>query len=176
MIRKLRNIKKISIAGPRWLPFIGTILLLKKLHNILGFYHLVWYYLSKKYGSIVGLRIGKDRLIIIDGKEAIKSFYCVAEFNGRPNGFFYRIRSFDKRLGIVFCDGNFWEIQRKFASKVLRQLGMGKSNMIDHIEQESNEMVNFFRNKCENECPIEMQHVFDVPVLNTLWTLLAGSR
>lgn len=133
--------------------------------------------MCKKYGSVVGLRIGRDRLILIDGRDAIREFYNLSEFNGRPDGFFYRIRSFDKRLGIVFCDGQLWETQRKFSSKVLRQLGMGKNTMIAHIEREAAEMVNFFQKKSTcGEIVVDMEHLFDVPVLNVLWAMLAGHR
>lgn len=165
-----------KFAGPGWLPLIGVMPLMKKLHNICGFYHLVWHFLTKKYGSIVGLRIGRDRLIIVAGKEAIKSFYSLAEFNGRPDGFFYRIRSFNKRLGIVFCDGQYWDVQRKFSVKVLRQLGMGRSNMIEHIEQEAGEMVAHLKELAKMKKSIDMHRIFDVPVLNIIWALLAGHR
>lgn len=153
----------------------------------------MWHYLTQRYGSIVGLRVGHDRVIIVAGKNEIKEFYATEEFNGitmlfkliyfirftycsgRPDGFFYRIRSFDKRLGVVFSDGKHWEIQRKFSLKVLRQLG-GKNSMKEHIEREANEIVHFLYTKAKTGKPINMQHIFDVPVLNILWALLAGHR
>lgn len=96
--------------------------------------------------------------------------------NGRPNGFFYRIRSFNQRLGVVFNDGESWDVQRKFSLRILRQMGMGRANMIEHIEQESVEMVEYLKRRSANDCIIEMQHAFDIPVLNILWTLVAGYR
>lgn len=150
--------------------------MIKKLHGICNFYHLVWHYLTTKYGPIVGLRIGRDRLIIVAGKDAIKQFYGLNEFNGRPDGYFYRIRSFDKRLGVVFTDGEQWEIQRKFSLKVLRQLGLGRCNMIEHVEREAAEMVDYFEKMSKNQKSISMEHAFDVSVLNVLWALLAGHR
>lgn len=150
--------------------------MLKQLHGICHFYHLVWHCLYLQYGNVVGLRIGRDRLIIVSGKEAINDFYNRSEFNGRPDGFFYRIRSFDRRLGVVFSDGQFWETQRMFTLKVLRSLGMGRSNMIEHIEREAAEMIDHFVNMSQNGEPIGMDDAFDVPVLNVLWALLAGHR
>lgn len=132
--------------------------LIKNLHSICGFYHLVWHYLTQRYGSIVGLRLGHDRIIIVAGKNEIKEFYSIDEFNGRPDGFFYRIRSFGKRLGVVFSDGKHWEIQRKFSLKVLRQLG-GKNSMKEHIEREANEIVHFLYTKAKEGKPINMQVV-----------------
>lgn len=125
---------------------------------------------------MVGLRVGSQRLVIVSGKEAIKKFYSTDAMNGRPNGFFYRIRSFNQRLGVVFTDGEFWEVQRKFALKVLRQMGMGRSNMIEQVEQECAEMVRYLRQQSNTGQLIEMQHAFDIPVLNILWVLVAGYR
>lgn len=136
----------------------------------------MWYHFYKNYGPIVGIRVGHTRLVIISSRDAVREFYNLDAMNGRPNGFFYRIRSFNKRFGVVFTDGENWDVQRKFSLKILRQLGMGRANMIEHIEQECIEMVNFFKRKVANECLIEMQHAFDIPVLNILWTLVAGYR
>lgn len=166
----------ISFAGPQWLPVIGTLVILQKLRSLYGFFHLIWYHFYKTYGPVVGIRIGRTPLVIISGKDAIREFYTIESFNGRPNGFFYRIRTFRKRLGVVFSDGDFWETQRKFSLKVLRQLGMGRANMIEHIEQECIKMVTFFTKKSANGQQIEMQHAFDIPVLNILWSLIAGYR
>lgn len=114
--------------------------------------------------------------MIVSGRDAIRELYNTDSMNGRPNGFFYRIRTFNQGLGVVFSEHEFWDIQRKFASKVLRQMGMGRSNMIERIEDECTEMVKHFQKKSENKQLIEMQHAFDIPVLNILWTLVAGYR
>ena len=166
----------LEFSGPRWLPIIGVLPLLHKLHKIHKFYHLIWYHLYQSYGSIVGLRVGSDNLMVVSGKAAIKEFYSIDAFNGRPDGFFYRIRSFNKRLGVVFSDGEWWDVQRKFSVKILRQLGMGRSIMIQHIEREAHEMVQYFRKHSANGQTLQMQHAFDMPVLNILWALLAGHR
>lgn len=147
-----------------------------KLRIFYGFFHLIWYHFYKKYGPIVGIRVGHARLVIISGRDAVREFYNTDAMNGRPNGFFYRIRSFNKRLGVVFSDGDNWDVQRKFSLKILRQMGMGRANMIEHIEHECNEIVQYFKRKSENDDLIEMQHAFDIPVLNILWTLVAGYR
>lgn len=164
------------IPGPRWLPIIGVLPLVQKLHTIYKFYHLIWYHMYRSYGPIVGLRIGGERIIIVSGRKAIKEFYANDVFNGRPDGFFYRIRSFDKRLGVVFNDGQPWDVQRRFSVKILRQMGMGRSVMVQHIEKEAAEMVAHFIECSQYDAPIDMQHAFDVPVLNTLWALMAGHR
>lgn len=122
------------------------------------------------------MRIGHVRLVIISSRNAVREFYNMDAMNGRPNGFFYRIRTFNRRLGVVFSDGDAWDVQRKFSLRILRQMGMGRANMIEHIEHECIEMVDYLKQKSATDCVIEMQHAFDIPVLNILWTLVAGYR
>lgn len=163
-------------TGPKWLPVIGALIIVQKLRLIYGFFHLVWYHFYKAYGPVVGIRIGSTPLVIISGKAAVRELYNIDSFAGRPNGFFYKIRTFGKRLGVVFNDGDFYDTQRRFSIKVLREMGMGRASMIEHIEQECTEMVEFFTQKSINGQLIDMQHVFDIPVLNSLWSLIAGYR
>lgn len=165
---------KLLFVGPQWLPVIGTLLLIQKLRSAYDFFHLIWYYFYETYGPVVGFRIGRTPIVIISGKHDVREAYNMDSMNGRPNGFFYRIRTFNKRLGVVFNDGEFWDTQRKFSLKVLRQMGMGRA--YGCIEEESVEMVNFFTRKSANGQLIQMQHAFDIPVLNILWTLVAGYR
>lgn len=115
-------------------------------------------------------------MIIVSGRDAIREFYCNPAFDGRPDGFFFRMRSFDKRLGIVFSDGEFWEIQRKFSMKTLKTLGMGKMNMVEHIDREAHEMIEFYKKKSRDGSLIEMQGAFDISVLNIMWAFLSGKR
>lgn len=124
----------------------------------------------------MGFRVGRDRLIVISGREEVKEFYSREEFNGRPNGFFYRMRSFNRRLGIVFTDGHNWEIQKRFTLKTLKQLGKERNGMVTHVEKEAAEMIEYFKTKSKNGDIIDMHNLFDVPVLNVLWALLAGYR
>lgn len=168
----------ISHVGPTWLPCVGILFQLPRLRKSHEFFHLIWHHLSKIYGSIVGIAIGNQHIVIISGREAIREFYNCDAMNGRPDGFFYCIRTFNKRLGVVFTDGDAWNVQRNFSAKILRQMGMGRSNMIEHIEQESQQMIEHFRRKCSDDGGkiMAMQHAFDIPVLNILWVLIAGYR
>lgn len=121
------------------------------------------------------MRVANQTLVLVAGREAVKEFYATDAFNGRPDGFFYQVRTFNKRFGVVFSDGEYWSAQRKFSVKVLRQMGMGRSAMIEHLEEEAASMVDHFR-KLSRVGTIEMRHAFDIPVLNILWAMLAGYR
>lgn len=159
--------------GPIWLPIIGNLQILKYL-KIFKFHHLLWSYLSSIYGPIVGLKFVNDIVVIVSDKETIKDLCNREEFSGRPTGFFFRIRSFNKRLGIVFTDGHLWEEQRTFTVKTLKHLGMGKTNVIEYIQNEASELVKGLEKKIGEE--MFMQNAFDISVLNVMWSLLKGER
>lgn len=162
--------------GPPWIPILGNLLLIHDLLKDQKFYFRVWDFLATQYGNVVGLKLGTNKMIIVSGRDMIREFYANDDFDGRPDGFFYRVRSFDKRLGIVFTDEENWEVQRKFTMKTLKQLGLGRTNMVEHIEREAYEMVEYFNEKSKDGSPIEMHDGFDIPVLNVMWAFLSGSR
>lgn len=160
--------------GPSWLPVIGNLNIYKKLLGSLGFHHLVWCELSKKYGNVVGLKLGRNIVVCVLGPDAIKEVMTREEFDGRPDGYLFRLRTFGKRLGIVFSDGELWQKQRKFSVNHLRHFGFGKKDMDMKIEVETKDLIDVFRKQCDK--PIEMQTAFDISVLNVLWSMMAGNR
>lgn len=153
------------------MPIVGNLCLVAQISQKFKFYHLMWAYFSKCYGTIVGFKFGSQKVIIVSGRKAIKELYSNEAFDGRPDGFFFRIRTFEKKLGVVFVDDL---SQRHFLLKHMRQR---KQDMAQQIQHEAGEMVKFFQKKVKEQPDgIEMQNAFDVSVLNVMWTILAGER
>ncbi|KAG8313365.1 hypothetical protein J6590_001832 [Homalodisca vitripennis] len=88
--------------GPGWLPVVGNLLMFYNLRKKLGFTHLVWSRLAEIYGPVTGLRLGRDLIVIVSGQQHIKEVSIKDDFDGRPDGFFFRLRSYGERLGIIF--------------------------------------------------------------------------
>lgn len=65
----------------------------------LKYHHAVWRQWSHKYGDILGLRLGAVNMVVVSGRDRIKEVLSRDVFDGRPNGFFYMMRSFGKKLG-----------------------------------------------------------------------------
>lgn len=59
----------------------------------------MWCRLADMFGSVVGLRLGRDLIVIVSGYELVKQVSTREDFDGRPDGFFFRLRSFGERLG-----------------------------------------------------------------------------
>lgn len=89
----------INILGPKWLPICGNFTQYKKKLKLLGYHHLVWQELSEVYGDIVGLKMGRNLVVTVFGAEGVKEVLTREDFDGRPDGYFFRLRTFGKRLG-----------------------------------------------------------------------------
>ncbi|KAJ9576496.1 hypothetical protein L9F63_025606, partial [Diploptera punctata] len=123
--------------GPVWLPVVGSYLWFRREKSRVGYYHLVWSSLSSRYGPVTGMRLGTDYIVVACGYDAIRDILLRDEFDGRPDGYFFRLRTFGKRMGVVFTDGPVWQEQRRFCMQHLRKLGLGSRSMEAHIEERS---------------------------------------
>lgn len=165
--------------GPRWFPIIGSALELNRIGKKTGSLSKTTEDLAKKYGPVIGTRVGVDRIIFIYGYNEYKEFSTREEFNGRPNGIFYTSRTWGKRRGVLFTDCQFWEEQRAFVLRQLKEFGFGRKGMSDMIEQEGYVMIENIRKKVETgggECVLRMDNLFGVYVLNTLWTMMNATK
>ncbi|KAB0792142.1 hypothetical protein PPYR_15774 [Photinus pyralis] len=165
--------------GPAWLPIIGCGLELNRLRQKTGFMSKATELLAAKYGPVVGARIGVDRVVFIYGHKEYREFSSREEFNGRPIGVFYTSRTWGKRRGVLFTDGESWEEQRSFVVKHLKEFGMGKKNMSDMIEGECQAMINDIGKKvddCGGKCVLRMDNIFGIYILNTLWTMMSARK
>ncbi|EEB10337.1 cytochrome P-450, putative [Pediculus humanus corporis] len=175
LIKDVKKPKKFP-PGPKWKPFVGCHFEIKNLIKKLGYHHLAWEELYNKYGPLVGLRLGKDRIILVSGQSNVKKVLLNEDFDARPDGFFFRMRSYKQRLGIVFVEGIHFQEQKKFCMMTLKKFGLGKKIMEDIIMKEANELVLSIREKSKgNNNIFQMKNIFDIAVLNSLWALMAGT-
>ncbi|KAK5640553.1 hypothetical protein RI129_011364 [Pyrocoelia pectoralis] len=165
--------------GPRWYPLIGCAWELYKLRKSTGSLSKTTGALAAKYGPVTGVRIGTDRIVFAYGFKAIHEFTTKDEFNGRPHGIFYRTRTWGKRRGVLLTDSEFWQDQRKFVLRQLREFGFGKKTMSNMIEEEGSVLIENIKKKIDNTggaCVIRMDDIFGIHVLNTLWTMMTGNK
>ncbi|KAI5730597.1 hypothetical protein M8J76_015514 [Diaphorina citri] len=160
--------------GPSWLPVVGCYLEFSRLLSKFKYHYLVCENYARRYGPITGLRLGRDRIILVSGFKAVREVLTRDEFDGRPSGYFFRLRALGRRLGLVFVDGPFWSEQRKFSMKHLKEVGFAKERMADLITTEVECLVKLLKRK-EGE-NIDCAGLFDIPVINTLWQMMAGSK
>lgn len=56
--------------------------------------------LRKRYKSdIIGLKLGREYVVVVFGNDVLKDVFHRDEFQGRPDNFFMRLRTMGKRRG-----------------------------------------------------------------------------
>ncbi|PNF37031.1 putative cytochrome P450 303a1 [Cryptotermes secundus] len=166
--------------GPPWVPVLGSALHVNRLRKQTGYLYRATAELANCYGPVVGLRVGKDRQVVLCGYEAIKEMLSREEFDGRPQGLFYETRTWGKRRGVLLTDEEFWQEQRRFVLRHLKEFGFGRRTMAELVEEEARQLVQAFQKRLEGfqnaGVVMSMHNAFGVYVLNTLWSILAGIR
>ena len=114
-------------SGPWGLPYIGYgIFIPYQFEN-----HLKQ--LVAKYGKIFSLTIYGQDVVMISDIDLIKKSMVKDVFNYRPHDWFFT--AFDKP-NLVSWNGEEWKEQRKFAVRVFKQLGVGKTVVEEKIHEE----------------------------------------
>lgn len=169
--------------GPRWLPVLGCAVEIQKLRESTGYLYKAVKLLSHKYckdGPALGIRIGKDRMVMVNSLEANKEMLYNEDIDGRPRGIFYQTRTWGLRRGVLLTDGELWKEQRKFLIKHLKEFGFGRKGMGHIAQSEATHMVKDVIAMAgiddNNSVPLQMHNFFNTYVLNTLWTMMAGLR
>lgn len=85
--------------GPRWWPLLGNApqmaFALKRTGHILN----ATAELAKKYGPVLGLKIGKELIVVVHDYLPNKEFLLSDGLAGRPYGEFFDMRTWGKRKG-----------------------------------------------------------------------------
>ncbi|XP_050000619.1 cytochrome P450 2C27 isoform X14 [Alexandromys fortis] len=107
---------------------------------------------SKVYGPVFTLYLGMQPTVVLHGYEAVKEALIDhgEEFAGR--GSFPIFEKINKGLGIVFSNGNRWKEIRRFTLTTLRNLGMGKRNLEDRVQEEAQCLVEELRKTNGSPC------------------------
>uniref|UniRef100_A0A8C8TMI6 unspecific monooxygenase n=1 Tax=Peromyscus maniculatus bairdii TaxID=230844 RepID=A0A8C8TMI6_PERMB len=132
--------------GPTPLPVIGNFLQIdvKDISQSLT-------NLSNVYGPVFTLYMGMEPTVVLHGYEAVKEALIDhgEEFAGR--GSFPVAERITKGLGIILSNGSRWKEIRRFSLMTLRNLGMGKRTIEDHVQEEAQCLVEELR-KTNGKC------------------------
>ena len=120
--------------------------------------------------------IGPKDFIVINDFELAKELFGKEEFSGRQAPEFVLAQKYfdGKRHGILITEGAHWSKQRRFGLKTLKDFGFGKQSLEETINIEVEETVKrFLSMNGEDFC---LRTDFNIPIINILWQLVAGSR
>ncbi|XP_074075241.1 cytochrome P450 2S1-like [Macrotis lagotis] len=127
--------------GPRPLPLLGNLGQLWP-----GALYAGLLQLGAKYGPVFTVHLGSRPVVVLSGYEAVKEALVDQgeAFAGRG-----KVASLEKTFnqhGIFFANGEQWKHLRKFTTLSLRNLGMGKKEGEEHIQEEASHLVEALKN------------------------------
>jgi hypothetical protein len=81
-------------------------------------------------------------------------------------------------IGLVFVEGHFWQEQRRFALRHLRDLGFGKTSIEDQMMGEITDLIAEITAvaKSNRDHVVDFKSIFSVSVINILWAIVGGKR
>lgn len=153
--------------------------------------------MSEVYGPVTGFYLGLSTMISVCSHEAVKEAMLNENLNGRPHSSITLARNFGENLGnlitkkkinpnsllslfflpgIMFIMGQFWQEQRRFTMRHLRDLGFGKTSIEDQMMGEVGDLIKDIENKSQSDKDrvVNLKGIFQVSVVNILWAIIAG--
>ncbi|EGW04814.1 Cytochrome P450 2C5 [Cricetulus griseus] len=108
--------------------------------------------LSKVYGPVFTLYLGRKPAVVLLGYEAVKEAMVDhgEEFAGR--GSFPVADKIGQGFGIVFSSGKIWKTMRRFSLVTLRNFGMGQRSIEERVQEEARYMVGELRKTNGSPC------------------------
>lgn len=75
--------------------------------------------------------------------------------------------------GIIFNNGDGWSTQRRFSIRTLRDFGFGKQSLEAAMNFEIDNMIETYSRTVGD---VLISSDFNLPIINILWQLVAGTR
>nr|QSD59127.1 CYP370A15 [Diaphanosoma celebensis]QST15067.1 CYP370A5 protein [Diaphanosoma celebensis] len=163
--------------GPRGVPLLGYIPFVKRHDPVYPFKAMMK--LSEMYGPVVGFYMGpRQAFISVCGYEAVKEALHNDDIIGRPHLPAQQERTYGKNLGIMFTEGQFWQEQRRFTLRHLRDLGFGKTSIEDMMIDEVVELLDEITAvaAADPDRVVDYKGIFNISVINVLWAIVGGER
>ena len=75
-------------------------------------------------------------------------------------------------------DGDFWQEQRRFTLRHLRDLGFGKTSIEDQMIDEINDLISDMTETAKSDPGhvVDLKSIFTVSAINILWAIIGGKR
>lgn len=162
--------------GPPSLPLVGSIPFINYNGGIIN--AIAHESLYKYDPNLCTVWIATTPVIIIQDFNLAKELFSREEFCGRNSNNYHNqyIRGINgEALGIIHTMGGFWQDQRRFTLKHLKDLGFGKGKLDIVIQEEVKYLIKALLVQSHNG-DVLIDNKFNVPIINILWQIVASKR
>uniref|UniRef100_A0A7M4DZ76 Cytochrome P450 2K4-like n=1 Tax=Crocodylus porosus TaxID=8502 RepID=A0A7M4DZ76_CROPO len=147
--------------GPRPLPVIGNL-----------FADFKW--LSETYGPVFSIQMGFTKTVVLSGYEMVKEALVNQADAFAERAEVPAFEELSRGNGILFSHGENWKVMRRFTLSTLRDLGMGKRVIEDHIVEECGHLIENIDS--QKGKPIDLTMIMNAAVANVIVSILLGER
>uniref|UniRef100_A0A8C8S1X0 Uncharacterized protein n=1 Tax=Pelusios castaneus TaxID=367368 RepID=A0A8C8S1X0_9SAUR len=125
--------------------------------------------LSKKYGPVFSIQLGRQKVVVLSGYEVVKE-----AFVNQADVFAERLKVSPFTSGVTFSHGKNCKVMQRFTLMTLRDFGMGRRAIEDQIVEESRFLIK--DSESQKGKPFEITTVFSAAVVNIIVTIIFGER
>ena len=170
-----KRICKAFPPGPTSLPVIGSIPFIGMKRGIVA--ALIDRCLYKYDPNLCTLWIGNKSIIVIQNFELAKDLFSRDEFSGRTTHYHAKyVRGINgESLGLIATTGSFWQDQRRFTIRNLKNLGFGRQKLDTLIQDEVQYLIDGLLTRCKHG-DILIDGLFNFPIINILWQIVASKK
>ena len=173
--KRHRKLCKSLPPGPPSLPLVGSFPFLQ---NTRGFADaIVQQPLYHYHPKLCTVWIGPSPIIMIQDFDLARDLFSREEFSARPAHYHAKyIRGLNgESLGIIATKGKFWQEQRRFTLKSLKDLGFGRNKLDTIIHEEVNILIEDLISR-SGTGDVLIDDIFNFPIANILWRIVASKR
>ncbi|KAG0716064.1 Cytochrome P450 2L1 [Chionoecetes opilio] len=127
--------------------------------------------LHKKHGDIILWRMGTQSMVFLNSYKLVREAFSRSEISDRPDWETFKFFE-DPAVGIGSSNGTLWHNNRRFALRQLRDLGMGKSKLVETVQQQTLILRETLAKTAGT--PGEMPHQLHVSIINIIWQMVAN--
>uniref|UniRef100_A0A8B9P606 Uncharacterized protein n=1 Tax=Apteryx owenii TaxID=8824 RepID=A0A8B9P606_APTOW len=149
--------------GPLALPVIGNLLQLRATDTCKAFRKL-----SEKYGPVFMLRLGSAPVVVLFGYDVVREVLVSRSEEFTDRGRFPSAEKDNKDLGLFMSNGETWLQTRRFALATLRDFGVGRRDIEEHIQEETGLLL--------QRLPLNPGVLLSAAVGNAICRILFGKR
>ncbi|NXK49747.1 CP1A4 protein, partial [Chauna torquata] len=165
--------------GPRGWPVLGNVLELRKDP------HLALARLSRRYGDVMEVTIGTQRVLVLSGLETLRRALVKQgeDFMGRPKLHSFKYISDGQSLAFSPDSGEVWKARRKLAQNALKTFSIATSPtssssclLEEHVSKEADYLVAKFLQLMEEKRSFDPYRYLVVSVANVICAMCFGKR
>ncbi|XP_050695438.1 cytochrome P450 2L1-like isoform X1 [Eriocheir sinensis] len=152
----------------RWgLPLVGYIPLTRK--SLEDQLQDLW----KQHGDIFLWRMGTQPMVFLNDYKLVKEAFSRPDFTDRPD--WETVKVFEDPVGgVASSSGLLWHNNRRFSLRQLRDLGMGKSKLVEAIQHHALQFRKSIAKQAGKVAPIPYD--LRVAVINVIWQMVASKQ